>query len=123
MIRMDELRSRFLVDTGPGGVGATPGLTRSLERIGWRSMQEPSAADVAGELVLLVEQCVRGHRDVHTLTYGIASFFRDVGPSLDGGLPPVEAYLPAAEEVLRLYVQPDRTAPPPSSSFNPDDPF
>jgi anti-sigma factor RsiW len=26
-------------------------------------------------------------------------------PLLDGGLPPVEAYLPAAEDVLRLYVE------------------
>ncbi len=122
MIRFDDLRTRFLSDTGPGAPGATPALTRSLERIGWRSMQEPSSADVAGELVLLVEQCVREHRDVRTLAYAIATFFRDVGPNLDGGLPPVEAYLPAAEEVLRLYVMNDVNAAP-STSFNADDPF
>lgn len=122
MIRLDELRTRFLADTAPGGSGATPALTRALNRIGWGSMQDPSSADVAGELVLLVEQCVRSHRDVHTLAYGIATFFRDVGPSLDGGLPPVEAYLPAAEEVLRLYVNNDQTAAS-SQTFNPDDPL
>lgn len=122
MIRFDALRTRFLADTAPGGPGATPALTRSLERIGWRSMQDPSSAEVAGELVLLVEQCVREHRDVHTLAHAIATFFRDVGPNLDGGLPPVEAYLPAAEEVLRLYVANDgHVASPPS--FNADDPF
>ncbi len=122
MIRFDELRERFLADTAPCGPGATPGLTRSLERIGWRSMQDPSASDVAGELVLLVEQCVSGHRDVHALAYSIATFFRDVGPSLDGGLPPTEAYLPAAEELLRLYVYNHRAAAA-SPAFNPDDPF
>jgi hypothetical protein len=121
MIRFDALRTRFLADTVPGGTGATPSLTRSLERIGWRSMQDPSPAEVAGELVLLVEQCVRGHRDVQALAYAIATFFRDVGPSLDGGLPPTEAYLPAAEELLRLYVANERPSAQPSV-FNPDDP-
>jgi len=122
MIRFDELRVRFLTDTAPGGSGATPALTRGLERIGWRSIQDPSAAEIAGELVLHVEQCVCGHRDVHALAYGIATFFRDVGPSLDGGLPTTEAYLPAAEELLRLYVYKDRAAAA-SPAFNPDDPF
>jgi hypothetical protein len=33
--------------------------------------------------------------------------FRDAGPNLDGGLPPIEAYLPAAEELLQHYVAND----------------
>ena len=52
----------------------------------------------------LVDACVHVDRDVLALTHGIASVLRDTGPLLDGGLPPVEAYLPAAEDVLRLYV-------------------
>jgi hypothetical protein len=35
--------------------------------------------------------------------------FRDAGPNLDGGLPPIEAYLPAAEELLERYVRNETT--------------
>jgi hypothetical protein len=54
----------------------------------------------------MFDSCVHLHRDVQALAYAIASVMRDAGPLLDGGLPPIEAYLPAAEEVLRLYVEP-----------------
>jgi hypothetical protein len=46
-------------------------------------------------------------RDVDALAHGIAAVFRDAGPNLDGGLPPIEAYLPAAEELLQHYVAND----------------
>jgi hypothetical protein len=111
MIRFTALRERYLLDTSPGGTGAAPVITRALERIGWRSVGEPSADELAGHLVLMFDSCVHLHRDVQTLSYAIASVMRDAGPLLDGGLPPVEAYLPAAEEVLRLYVQPSGAAP------------
>jgi hypothetical protein len=111
MIRFSALRERYLMDTGPGGTGAAPVITRALERIGWRSVGEPSADELAGHLVLMFDSCVHLHRDVQALSYAIASVMRDAGPLLDGGLPPVEAYLPAAEEVLRLYVQPPGAAP------------
>ena len=52
----------------------------------------------------LLADCVTGHRDVAALSYAVARALRDTGPLLDGGLPPVEAYLPAAEDVLRRYV-------------------
>jgi hypothetical protein len=106
MIRFSMLRERYLMDTAGGGRGASPGITRALERIGWRSVGEPSADELAGHLVLMLDSCVHLHRDVHALAYAVASVMRDAGPLLDGGLPPVEAYLPAAEEVLRLYVHP-----------------
>lgn len=109
MIRFSLLRERYLMDTSPGGTGAVPGISRALERIGWRSVGEPSADELASHLVLMFDRCVRVHRDVQELTYGIAAIMRDAGPLLDGGLPPVEAYLPAAEEVLRLYVDPPST--------------
>ncbi len=105
MIRYSALRERFLADTAAGGPGAAPALTDALERIGWRSVGEPSADELASHLVLLLDDCVHGHRDVHALCHTIASVMREVGPSLDGGLPPAEAYLPAAEEALDHYVQ------------------
>jgi hypothetical protein len=42
---------------------------------------------------------------------------RDTGPLLDGGLPPVEAYYPAAEALLRRYVADDGVAHQPVPSF------
>lgn len=106
MIRYSALRDRYLADTAPGGTGASPVITRALEHVGWRSVGDPSADELAGHLVLMFDSCVHLHRDVQALAYAIASVMRDAGPLLDGGLPPVEAYLPAAEEVLRLYVEP-----------------
>lgn len=95
-------------------------LTRALERIGWRSVPDAPIDLVAGELALLIEQCVRQHGDVHALAFHAARLFRDLGPQLDGGLPPVEAYLPAAEETLRLYVSNVSTGVP-TPAFNPDE--
>ncbi len=107
MITYSALRTRFLADTGFGGSGAAPVLERALERIGWRSVREPTPEELASHLVLFLDACVHEHRDVHALAYAIASVMRDTGPSLDGGLPPTEAYLPAADELLRLYVKND----------------
>jgi hypothetical protein len=42
---------------------------------------------------------------------------RDTGPLLDGGLPPVAAYYPAAEALLRRYVADDGLAPQAAPSF------
>lgn len=97
------LRARFLEDTAFGGPGATPALAAALERIGWRAVQEPTPEELADHLLLLLEQCVYEHHDVSALAYQIALALRDTGPLLDGGLPPVEAYLPAASEILTQY--------------------
>lgn len=105
MIRVADLRARYRDDTRAGGPGATPGLTRALERIGWRAVREPTPAELAGYLVLLLDDCVHGHGDPAALSHAIARVLREVGPLLDGGLPPVEAYLPAAEELLLWYVR------------------
>jgi hypothetical protein len=105
------LRARFLADTVHGGAGATPALTRALERIGWRAVRDPSPEELAGYVVYLLEACVHEHHDVAELTRALAALLRDCGPLLDGGLPPVEAYVPAAEELLREYVLPSAPAP------------
>lgn len=111
MIGYRALRAQFLGDTQLGAAGATPGLTRALERIGWRAVQESSPEELASHCVELLHACVAEHHDVDQLAYGIAATLRDYGPLLDGGLPPVEAYLPAAEELLHEYVLPSPAAP------------
>lgn len=102
-----RLRQRYTEDTYPGGPGAAPSLARALEHIGWRAVREPTPEELSGHLALLLDSCVHEHRDVMALTHGIAMALRDTGPLLDGGLPPVEAYYPAAEELLRRYVADD----------------
>lgn len=107
MITHAALRDRFALDTAFGGHGATPGLTRALEAIGWRAVRDPSPEQLADELVYLVAACVDGQYDVPTLAYAIADLLRHAGPMLDGGLPPTEAYVPAAEELLQRYTRDD----------------
>jgi hypothetical protein len=103
MLRFAAIQARYLADTQMGGPGAAPALARALERIGWRAVREPSPEELSGHLALLLDECVHGHRDLFLLTQQIATVLRDVGPMLDGGLPPAEAYLPAAEELLGYY--------------------
>jgi hypothetical protein len=90
-----------------GGVGVVAGLTRALEAIGWRSVREPSPEEMADHLAGLLELCVREQHDLAALTHAVAAALRDGGPLLDGGLPPVEAYEEAAEELLRRFVADD----------------
>ena len=116
MVSYAALRERFALDTAFGGTGATPGLTRALVAIGWRAVRDPSPEQLADELVYLIAACMDGQYDLPTLTHAIADLFRQVGPMLDGSLPPTEAYLPAAEELLQRYVRND--APDQRISFN-----
>lgn len=107
MPTLSTLRARFVADTDFGGSGATPALTRALDAIGWRAVRESSTELLANDIVVLIEDCVRGHQDLSQLTFALASLLRDAGPLLDGGLPPVEAYWPAAEEILARYERDD----------------
>lgn len=103
MTSFAALRARYLEDRQAGG--ATPRLAAVLAAIGWGAVQDPSPEELADELVELVDACVSDHRDVEQLVAGIARLLRDFGPELDGGLPPVEAYEPAALEVVERYVR------------------
>lgn len=104
-VTYSALRAQYLEDTGAGGGGATPRLTRALESIGWRAMRDPSPEELAAHLVLLLDACVHEHRDPSMLEYAIALSLRDAGPWLDGGMPPVEAYIPAAAALLEQYLR------------------
>lgn len=103
MTTFAAVRERYLEDRRAGG--ATPRLAEALVSIGWGAVQEPSPEELADELVELVDACVTDHRDVEQLIMGIARLLRDFGPMLDGGLPPVEAYEPAALEVVERYTR------------------
>jgi hypothetical protein len=102
VIGLAALRDRYLGDRHGGG--AAPGLARALEAIGWRAVQDPTAEELAGDLVSLVEACVVEHHDPARLVGDVARLLRDHGPLLDGGLPPAEAYEPAAVDLLERYV-------------------
>ena len=101
MITYASLRARFLEDRG--GSGAVPGLNAALEAIGWRAVGDTEP--VAEYIVELIDACMTDHHDPNRLVFDIARLMRDVGPLLDGGLPPVEAYEPAAVELLERYIR------------------
>jgi hypothetical protein len=109
MLTFSALRERYLGDRHAGG--ATPGLAAALSAIGWRAVEDPSPEELAGYLVELVDACVTEHHDTEWLVSSTARLLRDSGPLLDGGLPPVAAYEPAAREVLERYVRGDTHRP------------
>lgn len=103
MISFAALRDRYFHDRAAGG--ATPRLSDALAAIGWHSVGEPTPDELADYLVELLDACVTDHHDAERLVSDIARLMRDSGPLLDGGLPPVAAYEPAAREVLERYVR------------------
>jgi hypothetical protein len=103
MISFAALRARYLADRHAGG--AVPGLAAALAAIGWRAVGDPSPEELAGYLAELIDACVTEHQDTELLVSAVARLLRDCGPLLDGGLPPVEAYEPAAYDVLERYVR------------------
>jgi hypothetical protein len=106
MISFSALRDRYHHDRAAGG--ATPRLAESLAAIGWHSVGEPSPDELADYLVELLDACVTGHHDPERLVTDVARLLRDSGPLLDGGLPPVAAYEPAARDVIERYLRDQR---------------
>jgi len=103
MISFVALRDRYLRDRNSGG--ATPRLAAALAAIGWHSVGDPTPDELADYLVELVDSCITDHHDPERLVPEVARLLRDAGPLLDGGLPPVAAYEPAAREVIERYVR------------------
>jgi hypothetical protein len=116
MLGYPALRDRFRADTLGGG-SAAPALARALEELGWRAVEGSAADELAGHLVYLVAACVDEHHDPDALVRDVAGLLRDHGPLLDGGLPPAEAYEPAAADLLERYVAPAPRARPDFAPF------
>lgn len=108
LVSVDALRARFERDEGLRGAGdggaATASLTSALEAIGWRAAGEDALEDVASLAVRVIAACVRGDHDVVAACRGIADLLRRYAPGHTDALPPVDAFIPAAAEVLRRYV-------------------
>ena len=103
MISHSALRERVLHDRATRG--AVPRLAAALAAIGWNSVGDPTPDELADHLVELVDVCITDHRDPERLVSDISRLLRDAGPLLDGGLPPVAAYEPAAREILERYLR------------------
>ena len=84
--------------------GASARLARALEAIGWRGGDAMEPAEVAQEILPAIVACAREHGDVGMLYRQTAEVLRSSGPLLDGGLPPVHDYMPAAAEVVRRFI-------------------
>ena len=93
-----------LGDAGAGESGATSRLTRAIEAIGWRGGDSAEPAEVAGDVLPSIASCAHGHGNLGTMYREIAEVLRASGPVLDGSLPPVHDYLPAAAEVVRGFI-------------------
>ena len=98
-----ELRAALGAASAADG-GATARLVRALESIGWREGDSASPAEVASEVLPAIASCVREHGDLALMYRQIAEVLRSSGPMLDGSLPPISSYLPAASELVRLFV-------------------
>lgn len=103
MIAFSALRDRYHHDRAAGG--ATPRLAEALAAVGWHSVGEPTPYELADYLVELLDACITDHHDPDRLVADVARLLRDSGPLLDGGLPPVAAYEPAARDVLERYLR------------------
>ena len=103
MISYSALRDHYVHDRAESG--ATPRLAAALGAIGWNSVGDPTPDELADYLVELLDACITDHHDPDRLVFDIARLLRDSGPLLDGGLPPVAAYEPAAGELLERYIR------------------
>jgi hypothetical protein len=106
-IDIDALQQRFDRDereSPAGSGGATEErLAAALDDIGWRSAGGASSSEVAPLAGAIIASCVRDHRDPATAVQELATLLHDSMEPLDGGLPAVSEFMPAAAELLRRY--------------------
>lgn len=100
---VDALRGA-LGDAGTAEGGSLSKLTRAIEAIGWRGGDSAEPAEVAQDVLPSITSCAREHGNLGTMYREIAEVLRASGPVLDGSLPPVHDYIPAAAEVVRRFV-------------------
>ena len=106
-IDIDALQQRFLGDEAESparsGSAMEERLATALDEIGWRSAGGASSTEVAPLASAIIASCVRDHRDPATAVRELATLLRDSMEPLDGGLPAVSEFMPAAAELLRRY--------------------
>jgi hypothetical protein len=107
-VSIEALAQRFTADQraslGDGESGPEARLTRAFDAIGWRSAGGESLEGVAAFAAQILAACVTGHRNTATAVRDIADLMRQSMADLDGSMPPASAFVPAAEDVLRRYV-------------------
>lgn len=79
-------------------------LTLALDSIGWRSADGLDSSEVAEIASHIVAECVSSHRDVSRAVAELAELLRAAAAMLDGGSMPAAMWMPAADELLTLYV-------------------
>jgi hypothetical protein len=104
----EALRTRFDEHRGATFAGH-PGrddaaLYAALEAIGWRAAGEDALALVASLGTTIIDACVYGHHDVSAAARDLADLMRHYAPRHSDFLAPLEDFIPAAQEVLHLYV-------------------
>jgi hypothetical protein len=113
----DALRARAEQHGGAGALGeGEAALANALEAIGWRAAGADAVETVAAEGWLVVQACVDGHRDPARAARDLAELMHRHAPRHSDFLAPVEDFVPAAAEVLRLYAagaRHERFVPPP----------
>lgn len=87
-----------------GGSVVEEAIGAALEATGWRGAGPGVVEELALEAAPIVEACVTGHHDVARTIADLAALMRGYAPPHSDALAPVEAFLPAAEAALRLYV-------------------
>lgn len=110
LVSFTSLRARFERDElapARGGGTAEAAIASALEAIGWRAAGADAVEDVAALVVPVIAGCVRGDHDVIAACRAIADLLRRYAPGSTDALPPLDAYVPAAAEVLRRYVAGD----------------
>jgi hypothetical protein len=105
----DALRARFdqhLAAASAGHPGQNDAvLAAALQAIGWRAAGEDAVELVASFATEIVDACAYGHRSVSTAARDLADLMRQYAPRHSDFLAPIEDFIPAAQEVLRLYVE------------------
>ena len=109
----EALRTRF--DEHQAANLEHAALAQALEQVGWTAGSD--AVDIVAALgPSIIDTCVSGHQDVAMAASDLADLMRKYAPRQNNSLASVAAFLPVAEELLRVYVSgPTHThiSPPP----------
>jgi len=107
MPTLAQLAARFQSDESDGAgrtsLVAEHRAAGALDAIGWRAASDMPAEELAGDLVLIVVACVKGHRDLAKLRRDVADCLRMHAHHLDGSASAREDWEPAAARFIELF--------------------